>query len=314
MTRLSAISVMAGGLLSASLALAFSATFAFPSSQSAFQNDAHLQPPTSAEMKDRTSKVIANQHHDDAVLDQYERIERVSERAAGQNPRVLENKTYRIVPIGVGTYKMMLKDGDKPVDSTEYRRQLQQWAAALELALKPDDPKMKTASDKYQKRLRDRADLVDAAGSAFLPKWVGSQILNGHPCDVVQLLPNPAFHPRNLFQEALTHATVTVWVDHDSDQIVRGEARITRDISVGAGIFGKLYRGAVFSMDQAEVAPGVWLPVRRQYDYSGRKFLFPFEEHQLLEDSNYRRLGPPNQLLPIVRNEIASGKPASGDP
>jgi len=278
------------------------------------QNDAHLQPPTEAEMRARTLKVIANQHRDDAALDQFERMEKVYERTAGANPRILEDKTYRIVPIGPGTFKILLKEDGKPVDRNDYRHGLQQWVDALELALKPDDPRLKAAIEKYQKRQRDRADLVDATNDAFTRQWVGSEIVDGHTCDVVQLEPNPQFHPRTIFQDALTHARVKIWVDHASDQIVRGEAHITRDISFGAGIFGKLYRGGVFSMEQAEVAPGIWLPVRRQYDYSGRKFLFPFEEHQLIEDTHYIRLGIPNQILPMVKSEIATGKPVFGDP
>jgi hypothetical protein len=278
------------------------------------QDGSHLQPPSEAEMKARSLKVIANQHQDDTALDQYEHTERVYDRTAGQNPRVVEDKTYRVVPTGSGTYKILMKDGERPVDESEYRRQLQQWVEALELALKPDDPRMKAASEKYQKRMHDRADLVDATNDAYIQKWVGSETMNGHVCDVVALEPNPKFHPHSVFQEALTHATVKVWVDHDSDQIVRGEAHITRDISIGGGVFGKLYRGGVFYLEQEEVAPGVWLPVRRQYDFSGRKFLFPFEEHQLIEDSHYRHLGSPNQMLSTAKSEIANGKPAAGNP
>jgi hypothetical protein len=62
------------------------------------------------------------------------------------------------------------------------------------------------------------------------------------------------------------------------------------------------------------VAPGVWLPARYQYDFSGRKFLFTFEEHQYFEDSRYRRLGLPKQALEMVQNELAGGKTFNGDP
>lgn len=278
------------------------------------QDGAHLDPPSDVELKARTLKVITNQHSDDESLDQYEHTERVYDRTAGENPRILEDKTYRIVPIGAGSYKILVKEGDKQVDATEYHRQLQQWAAALELAMKPDDPRMKSAMEKYQKRQHDRAELVDATEKAYLQKWVGAEMMNGHVCDVVELNPNPQFHPRTIYQEALTHAVVKVWVDHTSNQIVRAEAHIIRDISIGGGVLGKLYRGGVFSMEQIEVAPGIWFPSRRQYDFMGRKFLFQFEEHQLIEDTDYRRLGAPNKVLPQVQNEIAGRKPASGNP
>jgi hypothetical protein len=273
-----------------------------------------LQPLSDAEMHARALKVIANQHRDDEAIDQFERFERVSDRTAGANPRTLVDKTYRVVPTGSGTYKILLKDGEKPADPTEYHRQLQQWSDALQLALKTNDSRTKSANEKYQKRLRERAEIVDATNEGFVRKWLGSEVVNGHVCDVVQMDPSPQFHPRSTLQELVTHVSVKLWVDHDSDQIVRGEARVLRDISFGAGVFGKLYRGGVFSLEQAEVAPGIWEPTRKQYDFTARKFLFSFEEHQLTEATHYRHLGQPQQALEAVKNELTTGKSTAGDP
>jgi hypothetical protein len=61
-------------------------------------------------------------------------------------------------------------------------------------------------------------------------------------------------------------------------------------------------------MEQAEVAPNVWLPIRYQYDFAGRKFLFSFQQHQVIEVTRYRRVGPPAGALAIMKAELASGK------
>jgi hypothetical protein len=112
----------------------------------------------------------------------------------------------------------------------------------------------------------------------------------------------------------MTHITAKIWVDHEQNQVARAEAHVMRDISFGGGILGKLYRGGVFSFQQAEVSPGVWLPARYQYDFMGRKFLFTFEEHQYIEASQYRHDGLPKQALALVESEIAGGKAVNGDP
>jgi hypothetical protein len=83
---------------------------------------------------------------------------------------------------------------------------------------------------------------------------------------------------------------------------------------VGGGILGKLYKGGVFTMEQAEVAPGVWLPTRYRFDFSGRKFLFGFEEHQSIESSHYHYIGSAKEALAEAQSELASGKPLAGDP
>jgi hypothetical protein len=271
-------------------------------------------PPTDAEVRARTKKVAESQHKNDETLEQYERIEHYLDRTGGSNPRTIEDRTYRVVPDGGGTMKLLLKDGDKPADPAEYRQQLQLLDSILEMMSEPDNSKGKAAREKYEKRKRERAEFVDAASEAYLTKWVGRETYNGHDCDVVELDPNPNFHPHSMFQSALAHVMAKVWIDHDADQIVRGEAHVLSDVSFGGGILGKLYRGGVISMDQAEVAPGVWLPTRIQYDFSGRKFLFPFEQHQIIEASHYRRIGPPEEALAAVRRELSTGKPAFGDP
>jgi hypothetical protein len=187
---------------------------------------------------------------------------------------------------------------------------LQAYEDVLQLMLRADDSRTKLAYEKFDKRNQQRAELVDSIVDTFSPKWLGRETRNGRACDLFQLDPKPDFHPHSILQEALTHISAKIWVDRDSDELVRGEARITRGISFGGGILGKLYRGGVFSMDQSEVSPGIWEPIRYQYDFGGRKFLFSFAEHQIVEASHYRRVGPPKEALTLVENELASPNPA----
>jgi hypothetical protein len=278
------------------------------------QNNGHPLPPSDAEIHDRAQKLIENQHRDDAAIEQYERIEHQVDRTAGANPRVLEEKLYRVVPTGTGTMKIVLKENDKRTDPVIYRQQLQTWRELLELALKPDDSRAKLAYSKWQKKKTDRAELVDATQAAFLTKWTGQEIVNGRLCDILELSPNPSFHPHTIFQDAMTRITAKIWVDHEKNQLARAEAHVMRDMAFGGGILGKLYRGGVFSFEQTEFSPGVWLPVRYQYDFMGRKFLFTFEQHQYIEASQYHRIGPPKEALAQVNSEIASGKIVNGDP
>ena len=272
------------------------------------------KPPSDEDIRARADKLVANQHQDDQSLGQYERVEHHVDRTAGSNPRTLEDKLYRMVPTGAGTAKILLRDGGKSVDAATYNHQMQDLKDLLQAMANPNDPKAKAAAAKRAKRERDRAEFVDAARSAFNIRWIGTSTPHGRMCEVFQLDPNPNFKPHGMFQDALTHVTATVWVDQATDQMVRGEARVTSDISFGGGILGKLYRGGAVSMEQAEVAPGVWLPTHYQYDFAGRKFLFAFEEHQSIDATRYRRVGAPGDALLIVQAELASGKSFIVDP
>jgi hypothetical protein len=278
------------------------------------QDKLPFQPLSDAEIRARTDKVIANQHANDEALEQYERVERHVDRTGGENPRILEDKYFRVVPTGPGTMKILLKTNGAATDSAEYRKQLLAWKNTLEIVLKPNDSRTKTAYAKAEKRKRDRADIVNGTREAFTVKLVARELVNGHDCDVIELTSNPSFRPRSTAQEALTHAVVKIWIDRNALQLVRGEARITHDMSFGGGLLGKLYRGGVFYLEQAEFAPGVWLPTRYQYDFTARKFLFTYEEHQFIEITHYRRIGSPEQALAVVRSELTNPKPIPGDP
>ena len=278
------------------------------------QEPGQSQPPSQAELELRAKELVANQHADDKALEQYEFVERQIDRTGGATPEVLQDKTFRVVPTGSGTLKILLKSDGKAAAADDYRRQLRDWERVLELALNPNDPRAQTEHAKWAKKQRDRAALVNATQTAFIPKWVGREMSDGRDCDAYSLTPSPKFHPQSMLQEALTHFTAKVWVDHNANQVVHAEAYCNRDISVGGGILGKLYRGGVFSFDQVPVAPGIWLPARYQYDFTGRKFLFMFHVHQVVESSHYRRVGPPEQALMDVKSEIAAGKTIYLDP
>src|SRR6185437_16963029 len=89
--------------------------------------------------------VLTNQHRNDDASDAYEYVEHQITRSGGPNPHAVDEKVYRVVPTGTGTLKILLKDNDHAVDSADYRHQLQRWEDVLELMLKPDDPRTRSA-------------------------------------------------------------------------------------------------------------------------------------------------------------------------
>jgi hypothetical protein len=277
------------------------------------QTNSQAQPLSDDEIRARTKTLLANQHADDQALELYERVERHILRTGGANPRTVDDKTYRVIPTGVGNQKILLHEEGKATDPAAYARQMQILEALLESVTNPNDPRGRTASAKFDKRMRERAQFVDAASQAYIVKSVGRENRDGHDCDVVELNPDPKFQPRSIFQDAFAHTTAKFWVDHQATQLVYAEAHVTSDVAFGAGILGKLYRGSVVALSQAEIAPAIWLPTRYQYDYAGRKFLFSFDQHEIIEASRYRRIGPPKEALQTLQNELLSGKTFSED-
>ena len=311
MSRHAAIGFLSAALLAA---LGFQPAMRTTAAQSVPSSTDSTQAPTPEELQARGLELIANQHKNDDTLDHYERIERESDTTGGAHPRVLTDKKTRLVPNGAGTTKLLLEENGRSVTPEEYQRELQNWRDVLQFMVNPDDDRMKSATAKYAKKKQARSELVSTMLTAFTRKWVGRETVDGHYCDVIDLTPDPNFHPRSILEEALPHAKAKIWVDHDAVQLVRARAQITSDVWVGGGILGKLYKGGIFELDQAEAAPGVWLPTRYQFDFSGRRFLFTFEEHQSIDASHYRYIGTAKDALAEAQSELSSGKPLAGDP
>ena len=262
--------------------------------------------PSPEELRALVARVISNQHRDDAALEQYERIERRQVRKSESDTAPAEDKTFRVVPTGTGTVRVQVEERGRPVDAELYRKQLRDLEQALLWALTPAESRQKQRVDKGNERARERAEMVDAVRDAFRYTWLGRETRNGRTLARLQLEPNPAFKPTSRNTSLFKAVRATVWVDEGTAQLARLEAELFRDIPFGGGILGKAYRGGRFVIEQAEVAPGVWLPTRYDYNFTGRKFVFGFELHELTEVSHYRRIGPPQEALLAIRRELDS--------
>ncbi len=268
--------------------------------------------PTPVQLQNFVARAIDNQHRDDLLLEEFDRVEHTQIRKTSESS-VADDKRWRIVPVGTGSFRIALTPDDKPGDPILYRRQLTIIQTSLQSAMQPDD-REEQALAKYQKRMQDRAEMVTDIGKAFRFTWLGREMRYGRLLAKVRLDPDPSFAPPSRIAEVLAHVRATLWFDESAEQVVHIEAEITSDVYFGGGVLGKLYRGGRFWLDQAEIAPGIWEPVAYAYDFSGRKFLFGFEVHEKTEVSQYRRLGPLPQRLTFIRNELNNaGTSHSGD-
>lgn len=266
--------------------------------------------PTPEQLQALIARAVENQHRDDRAMEEFERVERVVTRKPDGSSAVLTDRTDRVLPSGTGVMKLPLAENGVPVSPEIYRHWLQIAVNALDIAIHPND-RYNQDMIKFQKRRRERSELVDSAFKAFLMKWAGRETLpdpsaphGTRTLAKILLDPNPSYVPTSRFDAAFAHAHATLWVDESQAQFARLEGDITSDISFAGGVAGKIYHGGHFVLEQSEVAPGVWLPTLYTYDVDGRKFVFGFGVHERTEIAHYRRVGPPSQSIEIIRAEL----------
>lgn len=259
--------------------------------------------PTSEQIQSLLTRTLENQHRDDSALEEFERIERLVSRKPTGNSEITTDRTDRILPSGSGTMKLPLSENGVPVSTEAYHHELEYALNALNLAIHPNE-RYRQDLVRFEKRRRDRADLLDTAMKAFRMTWVGRETRGSQTLAKFLLEPDPNYKPTSRFAATLEHVRAVLWLNESEAQFARLEGDITSDITFGGGIAGKVYHGGHFMMEQSEVAPGVWLPTVYTWDVDGRKFLFGFGIHERTEATHYHHVGPPSQAIEIIRNEL----------
>lgn len=274
--------------------------------QSAQRNGNVLTPE---EVRALLARVATHQHHNDEALMFYERVERrVTRKEPDKAPAT--NKTFRVVPTGTGTIRVLVEESGRRVPEKNYRQQLRYLEQALMWALEPQESRQKARVQKWARRSRERHETVDAAREAFL--CVDAEHTDSQGSLIkLHCSPNPDFKPRTRTEELFQHARAVLWIDPRAAQLARVEAELSSDVSIGGGVLGKVYSGGRFVMEQAAVENTVWLPTRFEYNFRGRKFLFGFELHEVTTVAHYKRIGPPAEALAAVRTELGGGSPAN---
>jgi hypothetical protein len=273
------------------------------------------RPLTPAELRELLDRVIANQHRDDAALEEYERVERRQIRRHEKDTSLSEDKTFRVLPTGTGYARIEIENYGRPVNPALYRKQLQALEQTLAADLSPaGQARQKQAAEKYAKRAQDREEMINALRDAYHLTWLGRETYHGRALAKIHFEPNPDYKPTSRNTSLFANVRATLWVDEASGQLVRLDAEIFRDISFGGGLVGKVYRGGRFVLEQTEVAPGISLPTLYDSNLLGRKFLFSAELHDRTQLSRYRRAGRPKEVLAALRRELSSETPARSDP
>lgn len=262
------------------------------------QSDPPLSP---AQIHALVAQVLANQRRNDTALDQFGRTERVvhSDPVKHTSSEILS----RVIPTGAGNFKLPLERDGKPTDPAVLQEGWQNLAKALAGAANADDPQVRLARDRYEKRRQDQQQMVQEIGKAFRFHWAGRIRKGNRTLIVLAFDPVPGYKSPLRYGRLYAHARGTVWVDAATGNLVRLTAHLTDDVTFGGGILAKVYRGGHFTVQQTEVAPGVWEPVLDIYDFDGRKLFLSANVHERIDISDYRRVGPPQQALALIRRE-----------
>ena len=247
-------------------------------------------------------RVIGNQRRMETNLDVYERVQRVEIRKTGSDATPFETKVWRVFPAGPSVNKIPLAPSGQPMNTQNYRNELEKLAKYLAWSAEPGQSQ-REAYAKMERKRKDRNDLLSSTHEAFLFTKLGQEPRGNRMLTKYRMLPNPKFKATTRNAVIFSKVSGYVWIDEESGELARIEGTVMEDISI-ALFLARVYKGSYFMQERYEFAPGVWLPSYEQYDFDGRKYLVSFSIHERTFYSEYKRVGPPAEAITVVRAEL----------
>jgi hypothetical protein len=86
--------------------------------------------------------------------------------------------------------------------------------------------------------------------------------------------PNPNFDPPDMQGRVLGTMAGTLVVNKAQNRIETISGKLTRDVTIGWGLFGRLHEGGTFRVERREVAPGLWQIVETHVHIEGKALFF----------------------------------------
>ncbi len=90
----------------------------------------------------------------------------------------------------------------------------------------------------------------------------------------LKFTPNPNYSPPSRVEQVLQGMEGYLLIDTQAKRLARIDGTLFRDVSFGWGIFGRLYKGGHFLVQQADVGDGTWEITEMNLNITGKILLF----------------------------------------
>jgi hypothetical protein len=199
---------------------------------------------------------------------------------------------------------LYLEESDKP------KEHLLQWVAAtqhgnVERVLERDAGKLSPAQQQelvnkflhdpkaQNKQLSEAAhdnqqidDLLKLLPAAFIWTETGST----RSTTSLHFEPSPGFHPPSREARVFSSMTGDVVVDNQQHRIAKMKGHLTRDVTFGGGLLGRLKEHSSFALEQQQVGPTFWQLTAIHVHLEGNALLF--KSVSLQQDDKRTRFQP----------------------
>ena len=236
---------------------------------------------------------------DRELQSEYTYIERREEIRVSKLGQVTEGpvNVYEVYPSlePGGTYKRLIAVDDVPLSPAELakadRKHRQDLQRDRERRARETPGERARRLAKEAEERREYAAVLDEIFDAYHIRLVSRETIDGHQTVLATLEPKRDHQPRTDEGRLMKKVRARVWISESDYEVVRAEAEVIEDVTVGWGIIGRLHKGTRGMYERRKINNEVWLPSRETVVGSGRALLFrPFQINTVTEYSGYRRV------------------------
>lgn len=197
-----------------------------------------------------------------------------SELAADQNDHSLwryrdeqrqQNKASIVVETRQGSVKRLIEKGGRPLTQAETQAE----DARLQSFIHDSDRLAKQKKDGANDD-KNATELLRMLPEAFI--WTVKA--HGEDTTTLHFEPDPNFNAPDMQSRVLSAMNGQLVVNDKQQRIQEISGRLTRDVTFGYGLLGRLHEGGTFRVIRREVAPSIWEITETHVHIEGRALLF----------------------------------------
>jgi len=187
---------------------------------------------------------------------------------------------------GLTVTRLISRDG-VPLTEEERRKNEEQLQKHLADLKGQSAAQRAKEAEQRRKGRNNQEEWYKEAPEALDFKWAGQETIEGRPAMVLTFSPHPGFQPANIWARVFLKMSGKVWIDSEETELVKAEAGLFDDVTIGWGLVGRVNRGTAFTLDRERVAAQTWLPRKQSNRYSARLLLKTIRGDETLEFSGY---------------------------
>lgn len=227
-----------------------------------------------------TAKAMAIQE----LVSSFTYLQEETEQSLDSQGRAKKTTThlYEVTHLPKGKIRRRLTRDGKPLDAAEAAKEEARIAERLRALQTAEETGKEEEKGGLQLTSRDILAVCDLGP-------VNRVQIQGRAAFLMGFRPRAGAKPSGLPQRLASKLEGQLLVDEATEQVIRMEGRLTESLWMGGGLLGSLMPPTTFRFEQAQVMPGLWMPVRGEFRLQARAVVVPVRQAMTFHCREFKR-------------------------